>query len=156
VINFKREDEYKLFLNHAVGLTERRQGVTATYLSVNTAITAVLAFLFKDGQLSGWVEQVSTMALLAAGIYASALWRRLIRQHSILIGWWYQQLRDMESGVSEGSKWLTKEYNTLYSEDQGKAALGLTRHESGLTWLFTLLYLSFFIGTLLALIFQPG
>jgi hypothetical protein len=148
----KSDDEYKLFLNHVVGLTERRQTVTTTYLSVNAAITAALAFLFKDGQLSGWVEQVSTMALLAAGIYASSLWRRLIRQYSTLIGWWYEQLRALESSMSEGSKTLTKEYDTLHSEKQGKAAVGLTRYESGLTWLFTILYLSFFIGTLIALI----
>lgn len=146
------DDEYKLFLNHVVGLTERRQTVTTTYLSVNAAITAAVAFLFKDGQLSGWVEQVSTMALLAAGIYASDLWRRLIRQHSTLIGWWYEQLRALEGSMGQGSKSLTNEYDKWHSEEQGKTAIGLTRYETGLTWLFTTLYLSFFVGTLIALI----
>jgi hypothetical protein len=152
----KGDDEYKLFLHHVVGLTERRQAVTTTYLSVNIALTAAVAFLFKDGQLSGWVEQVSTLALLAAGIYASSLWRKLIGQYSTLIGWWYEQLRGLEDGMFEGSKSLTKEYDRWHSENQGRAAVGLTRYETGLTWLFTVVYVLFFVGTLVALISQTS
>jgi hypothetical protein len=147
-------EEYKIFLDHVNGLATRRQSVSTTYLSVNTVISAAMAFLFRDGQLSGWIEQVSVLALLVAGFVASSLWRRLIRQYSLLIGWWYEQLRALENTMSAGSKAITKEYDRWYLKEQDKAAIGLTRYETGLTWLFTAMYALFSLGILAALISQ--
>ena len=41
-------EEYKFFAESTQKLTDRRQGITQTYLTVNTGIFAVGAFLIKD------------------------------------------------------------------------------------------------------------
>lgn len=46
------QDKYKLFLGHANDLTERRQKITATYLSVNAAIISIATFILKDVQMA--------------------------------------------------------------------------------------------------------
>lgn len=46
-------DEYKLFVESAQHLSERRQAATQTYLTVNTSIFAILALLVKEAGLSG-------------------------------------------------------------------------------------------------------
>jgi hypothetical protein len=83
------EDEYELFFNHINSLMERRKSVTATYLSVDAAITGAVAFLFKDSQLQDWTQQISVLVLLVAGIASCTLWRRLIQ-----IGGSFRLLRD--------------------------------------------------------------
>lgn len=85
--------EYSLFLEQVNKLTERRQKVTATYLSVNAAIVGAIAFVLKDVQMISWGKHLSALMLLIAGVIICDLWRRLIRQYSTLLGWWYTQLR---------------------------------------------------------------
>lgn len=147
-------EEYKIFLDHVAGLTNSRQSVTTTYLSVNTAITAALAFLYRDGDLAGLADQVSALALLVAGFVASSLWRTLIGQYSDLIGWWYEQLRLLEGAMPEGSALISKEYDRWYVGEPGNGTVGLTRYESGLTWLFTMVYLLSCLAILITLILQ--
>lgn len=145
-------DEYTIFFDHVNTLTERRQSITTIYLSVNAALTTAIAFLFKDGQFPGVAQQASVLILLTSGIAACNLWRRLIKQYSILIGWWYKQLRALEDARPESCRLLTKEYQALYRAGQRTAAVGLTRYEVHLTWLFTILYILFGLAVLTALI----
>ena len=147
-------DEYELLLNQVNNLTLRRQNVTAIYLSVNAALTGAMAFLFRDGQLSGLVSQVSVLTLLLSGIVACGLWRKLIIQHSVLIGWWYEQLRALEGTLSGSKKLITKEYEDLYLKKQDKKLVGLTPYETRLTWLFTIIYVLFGVLILLSLVFH--
>lgn len=136
-------DEYNLFLNQINTLVTRRQAVTATYLSVNTVLIGAMAFLFKDGQLTNLSSQISALTLLLSGVVVCSLWRRLIVQHSTQINWWYAQLRELEAETVGSKKLITKEYEDLYAEKKGRAAIGLTRYETQLTWLFTIIYLVF-------------
>ena len=78
-----------------------------------------------------------------AGIVACDLWRRLVLQYSTLLGWWFDQLRELEDGLPGSSKLLKREYNDLYLKQQGRVRIGLTRHETRLTWLFTGVYIVF-------------
>jgi len=144
--------EYEIFLEWINKLTERRQTVTTIYLSVNTAIVGLIAFLLKDYSLSEWIQQASVLVLLVSGVIACDLWRRLITQHSALIGWWYEQLRGLEDAMLESNKLLTREYQVLYLEKQSKTRIGLTRYETRLTWLFTVLYAALGLAILPSLI----
>jgi hypothetical protein len=147
------EDEYELFFNHINSLMERRKSVTATYLSVNAAITGALAFLFKDGQLQDWTQQISVLVLLAAGIAACILWRMLIHHYSTTIGWWYRQLRHLESVMSGSSKMITEEYAQL---NKGSLPTRVSTYEVRLVWLFAVVYSLFIVGILYALISRLG
>ncbi len=145
-------DEYELFLGYVYKLAERRQTTTATYLSVNAALTGALAFLFKDGHLSGLISLISALIFLFSGVVACGLWRRLITHYSALIGWWYEQLRTLEGIIPSSSKLITKEYQELFVNKKGKGPIGITRYETSLTWLFMIIYLVFGLAILLALI----
>lgn len=136
--------EYELFLSQVNEFMNRRQNVTTVYLSVNAAISGAIAFLIGDVKLGGtWTLQLSIFLLIVAGIIACSLWRRLIIQYSILLGWWYEQLRLLEAEINGSRKLLTKEYEQLYSRMHGKGKIGLSNYEIGLSWLFIILYLVF-------------
>lgn len=145
-------NEYELMLGRVHYLTERRQMVTSIYLSVNAALTGVMAFLIKDGQPPNGSSQVSFLALIVAGVVACGLWRRLIKQYSIIIDWWYQQLRLLEADDPKSKKLITKEYLELYQKGKKRAIIGLTHYETALTWLFTVIYLSFGIVVFVLLV----
>ncbi|HYT44745.1 MAG TPA: hypothetical protein VEP90_20625 [Methylomirabilota bacterium] len=137
-------DEYELFLNHVYNLAERRQTTTTIYLSVNAALTGAIAFFFKDARLANLDSEISVLVLLFSGVVACSLWRRLISHYSTLMGWWYEQLRVMESRLQNSDKLITKEYQELFLSKKGKGPIGITRYETALTWLFTGIY--FIIG----------
>lgn len=138
-----KSDDCELFLNQINNLANRRQMVTTTYLSVNTVLVGAMAFLFKDGQFPGPASQITALALLLSGLVVCGLWRKLILQHSVLISWWYSQLRAWETNVPEDKRIFTKEYEELYLGKKEKALVGLTRYETQLTWLFMVIYLVF-------------
>lgn len=146
-------NEYRLALEQANKLAERRQAVTATYLSVNAALTGAIAFIFKDGNLPTITSEVAVLAILISGIVACGLWRKLIMHYSELTGWWYEQIRSLESQL-EGNQLITKEYQMLYFKQTGKKDTRITPYETNLTWLFTGIYLVFGCGLLVAIIFR--
>jgi hypothetical protein len=145
--------EYSLFLGQVGKLAERRQAVTGIYLSVNTAILGVIAFLMKDVQMMAWGKYLAVLLLLFAGIVICDLWRRLIQRYTDLLKWWFQQLRELEKKLPESSKLLNAEYNALYTKNH----IGLARYENRLTWIFTIMFAGFgvvIVATLLV-IFLP-
>jgi hypothetical protein len=144
-------DEYRLALDLANKIADRRQVITTTYLSVNAALTGAIAFLFKDGRLPDVASQVTVLALLFSGVVACGLWRRLIKHYSALTGWWYEQIRSLESQQSEGNKLITKEYQELYFKQTGSKDARITPYEINLTWLFTAIYLVFGLAILVAI-----
>lgn len=146
-----KDDEYQLCLDYVKGLIESRKSVSTTYLSVNAAISAAIAFFFKDGQLSDSIDEISALTLLAAGIVASGLWRRLVRQYTTLIGWWYEQLRNLEADMSNFSRPITREHQKWYAKQNGRVAIGITQYEIGLTWVFTTIYVLFSLGIVLSI-----
>lgn len=57
--------EYRFALDQANKLADRRQAIRATYLSVNAALTGVIAFFFKDGRFTT-LYRVFGVAILVA------------------------------------------------------------------------------------------
>lgn len=141
-------EEYTTFLEQVNTLIERRQSVTATYLSVNAAIVGVMTFILKDAQMFDSGKQLLTLLMLVVGVIICDLWRRLIQQYSKLIGWWYAQLRELEEKLPESSRLLNKEYAELYAQKKS----GITPYETRLVHIFVLTYAIFgvvIIGSLL-------
>ena len=95
---------------------------------------------------------MSVLAFLFSGIVAYGLWRRLITHYSNLMGWWYEQLRSLEATLPNSRKLVTKEYQDLFVNKQGKGSIGITRYETQLSWLFTVIYSVFGLAILVALI----
>lgn len=133
--------EYQLAWEQVNKLIQRRQTVSTIYLSVNTAIIGVIAFLVKDTGLKEIGILLSTFVLLIAGLGACVLWRKLILQYSFLLGWWYAQLRKLEDALPHCSRLINREYEELYQIKDGdmRVRTRLTQYEVYLTL--------FFIGT---------
>lgn len=81
--------------------------------------------------------------LLIAGIASCGLWRRLLSRYSALLGWWYARLRELENAAPNSSALIYREHTELYQQTAGKKPFSMTRHEVGLTWLFTAVHLLF-------------
>lgn len=133
-----KEREYEIFLDHVDKMTDRRPGITTTYMSVNTAIVGLLAVVLASKELDAQGRVFILFALSLSGIIACNLWRKLVSEYEILLNWWYLQLRSIESELSEGSGLLNKEYSELYVVSSKRA--GMTKYEIGLTRLFIFLY----------------
>lgn len=144
-------EHFAFSFEHIEKLLDRRQNITSFYLSVNAGILAVIGLLLKDAQLAtGWLE-ISVLTLLAAGLIACWIWRSLLQQYDVLIGWWYARLREIEASTSDSLKLIAREYQELYIEIKNRMPhkrLGLTKQELALNWLFVSLYLSFALGIL--------
>jgi hypothetical protein len=145
-------DEYQCCIEQIRRLTEHRQHVTTTYLSVNTAITGAIAFLLINSEIAASAQSFAILLLLISGVVVSDLWRRLIYQYSTLLGWWYGQLRMLESLSSRDL--FSKEYRDLYSPQSSSPTFGLTHYQVYLTWVFTVLYLLFGLGIVVGLFIQ--
>lgn len=145
-------EEYKFFAESTQYLSERRQAATQTYLTVNTAIFAVLGFLVKDAGFRGWGLVLVSLPLFLVGVAACLIWYRIITQYKALIGWRYEQLMAIErSQPMEGChQFYVKEWEDFFKPRQGKEWFGFSRLEIWLPRLFLALYLLYAIGLLVA------
>lgn len=137
--NTEAFEEYKLFVEHIHTLTDRRQTVTITYLSVNAALVSAVTFLFLSENVLEWGRQLLALGMLIAGILACDFWRRLIVRYSRLLKWWYEKMRLLESQMPNSNKLFTAEYEEVY-ESQKDKGFSVMRYEVRLTWLFTVIY----------------
>ncbi len=143
-------DEYKFFAEATQGLSDRRQAATQTYLTVNTAIFAVLAFLIKDGGFREWGLVAVTLPLFLVGGLACSIWYKIITQYRALIGWRYDQLMAMEQAVPESHQMYLKEWDDFFKPRRGKEKFGFSRLEIWLPRLFLGLYVIYGVGLVVA------
>jgi hypothetical protein len=145
-------DEYKLFSKRNLYLSERRQAATQTYLTVNTGIFAVLTLLIKDVGFRGWGLVIVSLPLFLVGALACIVWYMIIIQYKQLIGWHYEQLREVEQTLSESHGIFQKEWKNFFSPRQGKERFGFSRLEVWLPRMFLSLYTIYGAGLVLATI----
>lgn len=146
--------EYNFFGERTRHLTERRQTATQTYLAVNTAIFGMAAFLIKDAGFRGWKLVFVVFPLFLVGSLTCLLWQKIITQFKDLIGWHYEQLREMEKDMPECYKIYTKEWEKFFIPRLGKERFGFSRLEAWLPRLLFGLYFSFLIMLILAAIWK--
>jgi hypothetical protein len=148
---FNKFDEYKFFAESTNTLSERRQAATQTYLTVNTAIFGVIAFLVKDAQLVDWNLLFGILPLVAVGVVACIIWLKIILQYKKLINWRYDQLMTIENDLcAQGAYgFYLKEYEDLFKRQQGKEKFGFSRWERLLPILILVLYAYGLIGVTL-------
>lgn len=149
-------DEYKLFVDSTQHLSERRQAATQTYLSVNTAVFAILALLVKEAGLKGWYLVGVSFPLFLVGVLACLIWYNIITQYKALIGWRYDQLMAMERGMSGSYQLYVKEWEEFFRPKQEKEKFGFSRLEVWLPRLFLALYLMYATALILAVALTHG
>jgi hypothetical protein len=138
---FDKFDEYKFFAESTQYLSERRQSAAQTYLAVNTAVFALLAFLVKDTGLRDWVLVWASLPLLFVGTIACTVWEQIIRRYKRLIGWRYEQLRAIENDLPDSQQMYQKEWKKFFAPSNGKERFGFSSLEAWLPRLFIGIYI---------------
>jgi hypothetical protein len=144
-------DEYKFFAESTQYLSERRQAATQTYLTVNSAIFAVLAFLVKDAGFRGGGLVLVSLPLFLVGGLTCLIWYRIITQYKVLVRWRYDQLMEMERAIPECHQMYLKEGEDFFQPWQGKERFGFSRLEIWLPRLFLGLYIIYGVGLVVAI-----
>lgn len=144
-------DEYKFFAESTQYLSERRQAATKTYLSVNTAIFAVLAFLVKDVGFKGLNLLLISLPLFLVGILACWIWFKILAQYKALIGWRYDQLIEMERNITGSHRMYLKEWEDFFKPREGKEKFGFSKLELWLPRLFAVIYIVYGLGLVVGL-----
>ena len=135
-------EEYTLFVDHTQRLSERRQNATQTFLTINTGIFTILAFLFKDAGVQTRQVALASLPLFAAGLLVCWLWHRIITQYKALIGWRYTQLREIERQLPDSYRMFTREWDELYQPRDGTSRFDFSGLEHQLPRIFGALFLS--------------
>ncbi len=147
-------DEYKFFAKSTQFLTERRQSAHRVYLSVNTAIFAVMAFLIKDAKIEVTKLVLANLPLVIVGILVCCAWLKFINQYKELINWRYGQLMGMEKTLKNSHRMYIKEWQDFFKPFSGKEKFGFSRLEAWLPKLFIALYLSYEIFLIRWIVFR--
>jgi hypothetical protein len=147
-------DEYKFFAESTQHLSDRRQSATQTYLTVNTAIFAVLAFLIKDAGFQGWTLVLVSIPLFFVGVLACGIWHKIITQYKALIGWRYDQLMLMEKNMPDSHQMYVKEWEDFFKPRLGDEKFGFSKLEIWLPRFFLGLYLVYGAGMTIAMMIK--
>jgi hypothetical protein len=146
-------DELKFLHDRTQRLSERRQTTSQTYLTINTAIFGALAFLVKDSGLQGWSLILVSLPLFGVGLLACITWYRILLKLEVIIGWNYEQLREVERKVPKSHLTINKEWDEFF-KPEGNKGFSFSGLESQLPKLLIALYavygLSLAIATILA------
>lgn len=143
-------EEYKLIVENTQKMSERRQSATRTYLTVNTIILAAYGFLSKNGGLQQ-APQVTASALIAlVGVIACVTWLGIIIRFKTMIGWRYEQIKEIEDTL----KWSTKLFSLEGGQKFMNTKWAFSNLEAFLPCLFILVHIVY--GALLPLAFHHG
>jgi hypothetical protein len=136
-----RSEEYRFFSDGTQRLADRRQATTQVYLSVNTAIFALIAFLLRDVGVEGRLQALLTLPLFAVGVFACLVWYKLIAGYKRLISWRYDQLMAMEKTLPDSYQMYCKEQQHFFESQDGKEKFGFSRLEMWLPQVILALYI---------------
>lgn len=110
--------QYRVFVETSEALVSRRQGVNTFFLSVNSAILAVVGLLLRDGQ-SGDLESGVLVGLGLGGVALCVVWRRLMMSFGQLNRGKFDVITALERRLPARS--FTAEWAALgYGRDPGK------------------------------------
>jgi hypothetical protein len=150
-------DEYRLFVEDTARLSERRQTVTNTYITINSAIAGLITFLVRDSGFVNWWLAISMLPLIGFGILICSYWQQSIIKYRTLVGLRLDVLREMEMKLPDSVQMYHREDELYPRDSQNKPISGLGLNfsdlERRLPQLFILLYvilgLALVVGTLL-------
>ena len=150
--------EYQFFAESSEKLSERRQAATQTYMTVNTAIFAVLTFLVNDAGFRSWGLFLVSLPLFLVGCAACLIWYRIIIQYKRLIGWRYEQLIAFERSdvMKDSLKIYSREWDEFFCPKDGKESFGFSRLEIWLPALFFGLYIIYALVLIGAILLSSG
>ncbi len=151
-------EEYKLFIEDTARFSDRRQTVNNIYVAVNSIILSAMAFLIKDAGLDHLWRTIVIISVMIAGIVICLQWDRLILRYKRLIGFRFNELRNMEDspGMVDSHKMYHHE-DKLYPRDSHEniipgEGLNISDRERWLPRIFICVYTIFIISCIILLV----
>ena len=102
-------NEYKMIVDESARFSERRQGITNTYITVNSLLLTAITFMYKDVGAEHVLVLWLLIALVIAGGFVCIWWYQLIMKYKRLVGLRMNILYEMEN--SNELSWLEKIYH---------------------------------------------
>ena len=143
-------DEYKFFTERVQHRSERRQQASQIYLTINTAIFGLIALLIKDSGLKGWNLLIGILPLFFVGVFVCLTWARIIAEFERLIGWQYEQLREMEKHIKSLYRMHAKEWEEFYKPTDSRSRFSFSNLEAKMPSIFVGLYIVYGLGIVVA------
>ena len=109
--------QYRMFVETSEALVARRQGVNTFFLSVNSAILAVVGLLLRDGE-SADLESAMIVGLGLVGVALCSVWRRLIKSFGQLNTAKFAVILAIEKRLPArmfAAEWASLEHGTMYA-----------------------------------------
>ena len=135
-------EQYKLYVEMADRISARRQSANSFFLSVNTALVAIVSYVTASGaQVSGlsWVVP-------AAGVALSYMWYRLVRSYKDLNTGKFKVVHEMEKRLPINP--YDAEWEALGEGKDKSRYLPFTHIERAVPWVFLALHGAALISTL--------
>jgi hypothetical protein len=137
-------EQYKLYVEMADRISERRQSANSFFLSVNTAIVALIGYVQLGQTLSS--KQSFYFLVSIAGMLLCYTWYRLIRSYKDLNSGKFKVIHALEQRLPVAP--YDAEWESLERGKNSKLYLPFTRVEMIVPWVFFLLHLSVLVKTL--------
>ena len=109
--------QYRMFVETSEALVARRQGVNTFFLSVNSAILAVVGLLLRDGE-SADLESAMIAGLGLVGVALCSVWRRLIKSFGQLNTAKFAVILAIEKRLPArmfAAEWAALEHGAMYA-----------------------------------------
>ena len=119
--------QYRMFVETSEALVARRQGVNTFFLSINSAILAVVGLLLRDGESSD-LESAMVVGLGLVGVALCSVWRRLIKSFGQLNAAKFAVILAIEKRLPArmfAAEWTSLEQDAMYAsftETEGRTA----------------------------------
>ena len=107
-------EEYKLFIDDTARFTDRRQGISNTFLTVNSIFLSVVALLVKDAGLEQVIIPYAVLLILFAGLVICVSWHQQLERYRRLLSVRFNALEDMEDQIHGSYKMYHLERAKLY------------------------------------------
>ena len=139
-------EQYKLYMEMLDRSTKRRMDTNTLFISIHTAMVTIVS-LFNRG--NPW----ALLAVAAAGIAFSVLWRALLTHYNTINGVKWDVLYDMEQflpykpfyaeyyeKLKRTDKKTWRSGNNIPPEEHPHAYYAISKQEKALPWFFGFLY----------------
>jgi hypothetical protein len=140
-------EQYKLYVQMADKISERRQSANSFFLTVNTAVLAFLGIVVipaVDGNsLGALASRPLSWALVvsAAGITLCYFWYRLVRSYKGLNSGKFKVVHALEARLPSSP--YDAEWEAIGRGKKPELYLPFTKVEVRIPWVFALLYVAF-------------
>lgn len=131
----ERLEIYKLLVEMADRVSQRRQAANSFYLSVNTFLVGGSAFLKTLTPSNS-----SIIIVTIAGIAICALWRQNIQSYKTLNGAKFKVINDIETRLAEQP--FHAEWEELDPDSNGKRHKPFHQVEGIVPWVFAVVYIA--------------